>query len=179
MEQAKYFLAIVLPPPLLETVESIKQELYHAHGLKGALRSPSHITLHRPFSFKVNKENDLVDTLSKFHNKTEFEIGLQNFSFFEPRVVFVNVEHSPALSTLHEQLCRFCKINLQLFNESDDERGFHPHVTVAFRDLKKDLFYKLSKEFAGRRLQGSFMYSGFSLLRLRQKWEVLHTFTNR
>jgi 2'-5' RNA ligase len=53
----------------------------------------------------------------------------------------------------------------------NDLRGFHPHVTVAFRDLKKPVFYEVKKAFENKELKGAFAYSGFSLLKLEERWE--------
>ncbi len=75
----KYFIAIVIPGPLFGETEAVKQELFEAHGLKGALRSPAHITLHRPFEWKEEKEAALVETLKKFEFKTFVQISTLNF----------------------------------------------------------------------------------------------------
>jgi len=172
----KYFLAIVIPEPFQSRIEAVKQELFEAHHLKGALRSDAHITLHRPFEWKEEKEPELVEKLSAFTFDKRFTIDLTNFSFFEPRVIYVDVLPNELLFELHKQLTSFAKRELKLFNEAGDERGFHPHVTVAFRDLKKPLFYELQKTFAQRGFAGSFDYRGFSILKLEQRWEVLHGF---
>jgi 2'-5' RNA ligase len=173
MSIKKYFIAMVLPEPLYSKVEHIKQELFAAYGLKGALRSPAHITLHRPFEWKEEKENLLIDKLSTFKSNEKFDIKIRNFDVFEPRVVFVNIEKNEALIKLHWQLASFCKQEMRLFNEVDDKRGFHPHVTIAFRDLKKPLFHKLKEEFMLRQLEGSFICQEFSILKLEKKWEIL------
>lgn len=176
MSTAKYFIAIVLPEPVQGIIEGVKQDLFKHHNLKGALRSPAHITLHRPFELKEEKENLLIDKLNQFRFGTGFDIGLRNFGFFEPRVIYADVLSNTELKLLHEQLVRFAKKELLLFNEADDLRGFHPHVTVAFRDLKKPLFYELRKRFLNEKLEENFQCKNFSLLKLKAKWEVLHKF---
>jgi len=176
MTVKKYFLAIVIPQPLLDKVEAVKQQLFTEHNLKGALRSPAHITLHRPFEWKEEKENVLIEKLETFKFESEFEIILNNFSFFEPRVIYVDVVASEALNELHDALKKYAKKELRLFNEADDLRGFHPHVTVASRDLKKTKFYELQADFIGKKLNGSFNYTGFCLLKLDKKWEILKEF---
>lgn len=173
----KYFLAIVIPSPLFEKIEAVKQDLFLQHNLKGALRSPAHITLHRPFVWQEEKENVLIGKLQSFKFELEFNIYLENFSFFEPRVIYVDVLSNPQLDLLHNQLKNFAKKELRLFNEADDLRGFHPHITVASRDLKKQKFYELKSQFENEQLIGSFVYRSFCLLKLDKKWEVLSTFT--
>ena len=176
MTAKKYFIAIVIPQPLFAEIEAIKQHLQKVHGLKGALRSPAHITLHRPFEWKEEKEQLLIEKISDFRFQVPFMITLKDFAFFEPRVIYTDVLKNESLLNLHTELTRFAKKELRLFNESEDLRGFHPHVTVAFRDLKKSKFYELKQEFESEKLQGTFEYEGFSLLKLEKTWEELRFF---
>jgi 2'-5' RNA ligase len=176
MTVKKYFLALVISEPFYEKIESVKQTLFLKHGLKGALRSPAHITLHRPFEWKEEKENLLLETLKNFKFSNELNIELNNFSFFEPRVIYVDVVPSEELLKLHHNLKNFAKTELRLFNEVNDMRGFHPHVTVASRDLKKPKFYELAPEFKTKKLNGTFKCDSISLLKLDTKWKELHTF---
>lgn len=175
----KYFIAIVIPGPAGAQIGEIKRELFDNYGLKGALRSPAHITLHRPFEWKEEKEQELIAKLEQFRFDRSFAITLKDFAFFEPRVIYVNVLPNEPLTALHAQLMRFARRELKLFNEVEDERGFHAHVTVAFRDLKKPLFYELQKQFQTRPFSGSFTAGHFSLLKLHQQWEVLRDFDFR
>jgi 2'-5' RNA ligase len=176
MPAAKYFIAIVLPEPSQGIIEDIKQNLSKQYGLKGALRSPAHITLHRPFEWKEEKEVNLINTLKLFNAGQAFDIQLHNFGFFVPRVIYVDVLQNEELRKMHTHLLRFAKMELHLFNEAEDMRGFYPHVTVAFRDLKKPLFYLLKEKFLGETLDEKFLCNSFSLLKLQDKWEVLHNF---
>ncbi len=173
----KYFIAIVPPENTLQKVEKIKQELFKQHGLKGALRSPAHITLHRPFEWKTEKENDLIETLEQFRFDRRFVIELKNYNCFQPRVIYVDVKKSNDLNDLHLKMTGFARQQLKLFNEAEDMRGFYPHVTIAFRDLKKQLFYKLWDGFKTAQFEENFNFTGFSLLRMETKWEVLRDFS--
>jgi 2'-5' RNA ligase len=179
MNSKKYFIAIVIPGGLFEEIEAVKQALCAEHNLKGALRSPAHITLHRPFEWKEEKESLLIEKLRDFKFDRPFEIHLKDFNFFEPRVIYVDILQNNLLFELHKELAAFAKKELRLFNEVEDKRGFHPHVTVAFRDLKKPKFYSLQEEFKLKKIEGSFEYKGFSLLKLEKKWEVLETFDSK
>lgn len=177
MTAKKYFIAIVVPNPLYAQVETIKHELLAEHNLRGALRSPAHITLHRPFEWKEEKEALLIERLSQFTFAENFAIELNGFAFFEPRVVYVNVLKNDLLESLHDKLKRFAQKELKLTNEVNDLRGFHPHITVAFRDLKKPKFYELRDGFEKRQFSGTFIFNGFSLLKLDKKWEPIRDFS--
>lgn len=174
---SKYFIAIVPPEPLLSQIQSLKQSVHKNYGSKGALRSPAHITLHMPFSWGDHKEQKLIDCLSAFKYSQSFMISLADFSCFEPRVIFIDVKQEEHLSELQKNMVRHVKTNLQLFNQSDDMRGFHPHITIAFRDLKKQMFYNIWQEYKDKQFSESFMCRSFSLLKQTATgWEVYKTF---
>lgn len=172
----KYFIAILLPEPFLGQVETLKQELLQQFNLKGALRSPAHITLHRPFEWKEEKEEVLIKTLESFKFQEPFSIQLKNFNCFEPRVIYVDVLQNTMLKELHTSLKYFAQENLKLYNEVQDMRGFHPHVTIAFRDLKKNRFAGVWDQFKEREFDANFNARGFSLLKLEKQWQPIHHF---
>ena len=61
---SKYFIALVPSGEALAALEAIKQEIFETHHLKGALRSPAHITLHRPFEWPDAKEEKLMKNIT-------------------------------------------------------------------------------------------------------------------
>lgn len=174
--RTKYFIGISPPAEISQSIEEIKLELFREHRLKGALRSPAHITLHRPFEWKTDKEGELIEHLEKFHFQRKFRIQLRDFACFQPKVIYVNVLANQDLTDLYYLLSGYARRNMLLFNESEDERGFKPHVTVAFRDLKKQLFYKLWDTYSSKKFEAEFEYSGISLFRMENKWEIRKSF---
>lgn len=173
----KYFIAIVPPEPILSQIQRIKKEISENYQTKGSLRSPGHITLHMPFSWDDTKEDKLVSVLEAFNYTDDIEIELKNFLCFEPRVVFIEVVKKELLDQLQKKLVQYCKQSLQLFNQSDDLRGFHPHVTVAFRDLKKSQFFKVWEEYKDKKYNTNFTCKSICLLKqVHDKWVVYKEF---
>lgn len=161
-----YFIAIVPPEPIYSEAFQLKEHFKTHYNSKAALNSPPHITLHMPFSWKESKEAMLVESLERFaHIQKPFELKLNNFSAFEPRVIFIDVEKNEMLKSLQKQLKRFCKIELNLFNADYKELAFHPHLTLAFRDLKKPEFYKAWEEFKDRNFNASLTVNSLVLLK--------------
>ncbi|MBA3662853.1 MAG: 2'-5' RNA ligase family protein [Bacteroidetes bacterium] len=173
----KYFIAIVLTGELFEKAEQLKHDLFFRYGLKGALRSPAHITLHRPFQWKEEKEAVLIDALSEFKFGEQFSLELHNFNCFEPRVIYIDLHKNEQLFLLHKNLMHFACNRLKLYNEAEDLRGFHPHITIANRDLKKPLFYNLWEEFKSGQFSGTMNVNSIQLLKLETKWEVVKSFS--
>lgn len=180
MDKAKYFLAIVVPPPFQEELMEFKQYISNNFASKAALRSPAHITLHMPFEWNAEKEGRLIKTLEEFSFKTPFSVNLKNFSCFPPRVVFVDVVANEILNRLQKELVRFMMHNFHLMNEADNRRGFHPHVTIAFRDLNKERFNQAWDHFKAKAYEASFTVDSFHLLKHSPgKWETYRIFPLR
>lgn len=173
----RYFIAILPPNELLNEAESIKEDFVVNYNSKGAKNSPAHITLHMPFLWKELNEQKLIIALSDLQQKnTPFKIQLNHFSCFDDRVIFIDVKMSDTLIQLQKQVVN-CMKHLFIFNQAEDKRGFHPHITVAFRDLKKEQFAKAWNIYKEKIFDRSFNCSSFSLLRHENKlWEEIHTF---
>ena len=128
-------------------------------------------------NFEENKEDALLTCLQSFKFNKEFTIQLKDFNCFEPRVVFINVLENQLLFQLQKSLVQHIKSNLNVFNQSDDLRGFHPHITIAFRDLKKQIFYKVWEEFKTKNYETSFQSSEIALLKKGNlNWEIYKRF---
>jgi 2'-5' RNA ligase len=177
-KDALYFLAVLPPAPLAEEIMAIQRAMCEQYNSKAALRSPPHITLHMPFQWKEKKEDILIERFQEFASRQRgFTLKLENFGCFEPRVIFVMVTPSARLETLHNDLYRCCKIHLGLFNARYKNLPFHPHLTIAFRDLKKIRFYEAWKEFSAKPFFASFAVNRIALLKHDgNQWNVSREF---
>ena len=176
-----YFVAIVPPSPIYE--EAFEQKVYFKtkYNSKASLNSPPHITLHMPFKWVEKDEQDLVHHLTTFAEKnTAVRINLNGFSSFPPRVIFINVEISAELERLQKNLERYFKRQLNLFNAKYKELPFHPHLTLAFRDLKKPNYQRAWEEFVGKDYKANFLADKIALLKHSGAvWEVFQEFELR
>ncbi len=167
----KYFLALLPPPEILQRAENIKLAIRDEFGIKYALKSPAHITLKMPFSYNEAKEELLVQQLEE-HLKTQkpFLLGLGGVGTFGNRVIFLSVEKSDALLLLQQQLKEFCKRQLHLVDELSD-RNYHPHMTVAFKDLKARQFSEVLESVRKKDFQTEFYAVDLVLLkRIEGRW---------
>lgn len=131
-----------------------------------------------PFQWKEEKEKMLVEKLSGFTTRFHsFEIKLLNFNCFPPRVIYIDVVKNDELEKLQNELQRFCKKELNLFNANYKEFAFHPHLTLAFRDLKKQQFLTAWEEFKEKKFEKTCRVEAISLLKHdSEKWNVLTEF---
>ncbi len=168
---SKYFIAILVKGAAGDLFENIKQEIFTHFNLKAGLRCHAHITLHRPFEWPEHKEKELVKKLSLFtYSGSNFPVYINGTGNFDTRVIFAKVEQSIPLTKLQEELKWYVHKNIGLFNETADLRGFHPHITLAFRDLKKRHFQDVYAFVESLNIKQNFLCHGFSLLKFEEKW---------
>jgi 2'-5' RNA ligase len=174
----EYFVAIVPPAPLLDDAYNLKLYMQDKYQSKAALRSPPHITLHMPFRWKEEKEAALISEIKVFTDKAEpVKVCVDNFSAFPPRVIYMNVVNSEPLAKLRYELRKYFKIALNIFNADYKDQPFHPHLTIAFRDLKKAAFAEAWNEFKSKEYKIEFIADSLTLLKHDGKmWNVHHQF---
>lgn len=161
-----YFLAIVPPQPVKDEIRGLKEYFQDRYKSKASLNSPPHITLHMPFQWKPEKELPLIKVLTDVAaTLTPFDLQLKNFGAFEPRVIFIGVAENPSLMHLQRELMKTCRTKLQLLNAQYRDLPFHPHITLAFRDLKKAAFVEAWQEFGKKEFEASFQVKEFCLLK--------------
>jgi 2'-5' RNA ligase len=170
-----YFIAIVLPGELNKKVLRWKNLMHENYGCKVGLKSPAHITFIPPFWMDQENEKQLledVDTISAFAQ--QFEIATKNFLAFKPRTIFIDVVVNEELRTLKASIDEFFSKNN--YKIKIDERPFHPHITVATRDLHKNDFHEAWPSFETREFKTKWRTSGLSVLRHNSKtWDVIYT----
>lgn len=174
---ALYFIAIVAPETINRQVLEWKHYMQERFHCKAALRSPAHITLIPPFSMQQGREKEMADALRAFAgHQPSFAVQLQGFSSFAPRVIYVDVQPNPRLQRLKKDIGDFL-IQWNRFPIKKEERPFHPHVTIANRDLQKEHFPEAWAHFRDQLYEVSFEASAISLLRYEtNRWEIAASF---
>jgi 2'-5' RNA ligase len=171
-----YFIAIVLPPHLDEKVLKYKQMMLDKYNCKVGLKSPAHITLVPPFWMEDEKEERLMEDIDSLNSRFQpFKISTHNFSAFKPRTIFIALAPNEKLNEVKTRTDALFKTN-SFYNIKIDTRPFHPHVTIATRDLFKKGFYEIWPWFAEKEFLEEWAVNGISLLRHNKKnWDVIHT----
>ena len=171
-----YFIAIVAPGEIDQQILKCKNFFKEHYECTVALKSPAHITLIPPFWMKEDLENDLINSIKEFSiTKNKFEITLKGFGAFKPKVIFADVVKSEPLNDLHKSFSDFI-LHQNRFPVKKDDRSFHPHVTLAARDLHKKAFQEAWEVFSKKKYEALWPVNGISLLRHNKKnWDVIFT----
>ncbi|MBO9999789.1 MAG: 2'-5' RNA ligase family protein [Cyanobacteria bacterium SID2] len=169
-----YFIALLPPLEIRQDITQLKEYARDTYGSQAALKSPPHITLQPPFKLLEANIPLLKQRLTEFAGKTApIEIELSGFAAFPPRVVFVDVVHTPGLMAVQPALTAYLKETLGIEDDRSRHRQFHPHVTIAFRDLQRHQFKKLWADVRDRSLYYPFTVFDLTLLQHDgRRWNV-------
>ena len=172
-EKKLFFIALIPPEPIKSEVIAFKKEVEENFNSKAALRSPPHITLHMPFQWREDREDQLKEKLGLFQFENfPINIELKDFDFFEPRVVYVDVMKNPELTQLQKELVVYVRKEFNVFNADYKDKPFHPHMTIGFRDLKKSVFPEVKEHYSEKKYEADFEVSNICLLKHNGKtWE--------
>ena len=171
-----YFIAIVAPEEINQQVLKWKFFFKEPYECSVALKSPAHITIIPPFWMNEELENDLINSIHEFSiAKNKFEITLKDFAAFKPKVIFVDVAKNEVLNGLYQSFADFI-FSQNKFPIKKDDWPFHPHVTLATRDLYKKAFQEAWEIFSTKKYEALWIVSGISLLRHNKKnWDIIYT----
>ena len=176
MSSGMYYMAVVAPEEVNSKVKKFKEFMKERFGCTVALKSPAHITLIPPFWHDDTDEEKMKEWLKEFSKgKTEFTLELDGFSSFPPRVLFVKVKSSEPLESLKGQLEEYLidHSNLPVKKET---RSFHPHITIANRDLMKRDYLPAWEHFRNMKYSANFTVKDLSLLKHNgTNWEIIYT----
>ena len=169
-----YYIALLPNVDVQRQAKEHMQVFATKYESKSAFRSPPHITLHMPFQLSSRKADKLTNLLTEFSaNISPFEIYLNGFGAFEPRVIFINVDENTLLRNVQAALSKYLRVNMQLFNANYKHQAYHPHITIAFRDLKKPAFEQAWAVYKNESFMASFIADGITLLKHNGKsWDV-------
>jgi 2'-5' RNA ligase len=171
-----YFTAVLLPPELNSEIVKLKKWAQEGWGCKVGLKSPAHITLLPPFWMDQSLEPAFINELNAlYHPLSPFPIATNNFSAFKPRTIFIDVVVDEPLRSLKQQTDLYFKQRPQ-YGAKIDTRPFHPHITIATRDLHKSAFAEAWPQVENKVFIETFPAVGTSVLRHNgQRWDVIHT----
>jgi 2'-5' RNA ligase len=167
-----YFLAIIPAEPLRAKLNALKEEFSKSYHTYHGLKSPPHITLIPPFSLENKLEKALLRSLAEFAGScTAFEVSILDYGAFKRRVIYLNIKKNDVLETLHKKLTEKC--NTEFGSNIHLGKPYNPHITLAFRDLSPQMFYKAWKKYEFESFEANFMANSLFLLKHNGKfWDI-------
>jgi 2'-5' RNA ligase len=168
-----YFIALVPGKELRERVRKIKEMMKAGYNAGHALKSPAHITLQMPFRRKTDEELTILTALGRFAaGEAPFDLDLDGFGCFAPRVIFIRLVNPEPVIGLHRRL-KTVLLDSAGFTDSEIMKSVQPHMTVATRDLARQAFAEAWTEYQDEEFAGSFNVNSIFLLKHNgSSWEM-------
>ena len=179
MKEGLYFIAILPPDDIAEEVQAVKKEFAETYNSKEAYHRPAHFTLQPPFKMPERNEPDIISALQSFaKNQQSFRVQLAGFNHFRDDVIFIDIEDSSGMKSLHRNLIHFLQDEMGFTNKIIRNKSLTPHMTVAYRDLDSDQFHKAWPKFSERSFNYKFQVKSIFLLKHDyRQWQIYHEFT--
>jgi 2'-5' RNA ligase len=132
----RYFVALLPPVDVAEYAIATIQSLCDRYRM-GTAKAPPHITVQPPFLWEAGAIAQVEDCLYAFvAEQPSVSIQISGFGCFPPRVLYLNVLETTDLMALQNGLRLRFERQLGIVNRQEQQRGFHPHMTVASRRVK-------------------------------------------
>ena len=167
-----FFIALLTPEAVAQKIIALQKTVSEKYHSNHSLKSPPHVTLMPPFKYDGIFEKDINNPLMEFFLRSSpFTIQLEDFSCFEKnRVIFINVIKTENVNRLFSGLTEFVKNNLPTVLPHQHPT-FTPHITIASRDLRKEMFRNAWNEFKEKTFQETWaVKSAFLLQHTGKEW---------
>lgn len=138
-----------------------------------------HITLIAPFKRPGNFETEIhLNLQDYFSHVSPFPINIKGYGSFQKasKVIFYKIEKSKELLGMHKELVHFMRNNLK-FSDRETSYMYHPHITIAYRDLNDENFEKAWNEYESKEFTSVFKCDKVYLLKHDYtRWQILSVF---
>jgi len=174
MEQHLKLIAIVPPEPVFSEIRKEQEYIAATWGPKHALRTPPHITVIPPISLTSGQVGWLFGmAYALASSRRPFQVDLNDYGSFKPRVVFIYPEVNRQLHELHDLWHEALLLKMPHVFDKYPERPFHPHLTLAHKDVTHHQFDQMYRHYITRRYRASFDVDHFCILKYNgEGWEV-------
>lgn len=180
MDANLYFIALIPGSDLRDRVRTVKERMKADYNAGHALKSPAHITLQMPFKRYIGDEHRMTEALRNFAAEEKpFEVSLDGFGAFVPRVIYINITEPGPVRELHSRLKAMLLSELG-FSPAEVTNDVQPHITVATRDLIKAAFSQAWPEIRNEEFRATFLAGSIFLLKHNGKyWDIFREFNFR
>jgi 2'-5' RNA ligase len=180
-KESLYFVAIIPPQEICDEITAFKQDFAQHYNSHKALKVIPHITLKTPFKLMSDAHSAIVAWFKNLAiNIAPFKVELKNFDAFHNKhnpVVFVHPEMTKALATLQKEMLKSFLDYFPFVQIPDVEFKFKPHITVAYRDLEPEQFFKAWPVYKEKKYHAEFVVNDFHLMQHDgRKWNIVQTY---
>jgi 2'-5' RNA ligase len=178
-----YFIAIIPPKEICDSIIAIQSEFVIHFGSKAALKVIPHITIKAPFKLPVSAHPELEKWFLNLSIPIDpFQVELGNFGAFANKkhpVIYIHPVINPSLVALHNEITHRLELSFPELKSRETHRDFNPHVTVAFKDLSSYQFREAWKLYQSKEYRAVFVATQIHLLHHDgSRWNVIASSKN-
>lgn len=166
------FLVCLVPPiSIIEDIDEIRKFISEKFNVYESLKRPAHITLYNPVKLtSLAQEECFFSALDRAAYSAPFNQVLKNFNAFPEHTFYLDVEQNESIMNLKSAINKELK-SLALVSSIETFK-FTPHLTLAFKDVKPEVFRTIITDFKDRRFKRQFNVNGFSVYKhIDKKWQ--------
>ena len=158
-------IALVLPEPLYAFVRAEQNYIAETWGCRQSLRTPPHITLIPPISISTEESLQLGKIAADVASKNlKFEIKVNGYDAFPPKVIFIKPNFPKELHLLYMSLRGSILSVLNNVLDRYPDESFHPHITIAYRDVDPQQFKEMWKYYRNKKVKMYTTIDSFCIL---------------
>ena len=160
-----YLLAIIPPHELSLEIHQIRLQCSEKFGVLKALKPPVHISMYRPFRLEEEFEDNFILLIqSAIAEQEVFEQKIENFNAFNTHAIVLRALLNTGILNLYDTISTIMK-EKGIDKHPTDIFPFHPHLTIAYRDIKPDVFPLMWEDYKDKKYNASFRADHLSLLK--------------
>ncbi|PZR22172.1 MAG: hypothetical protein DI539_06195 [Flavobacterium psychrophilum] len=177
-DQNLYFIALIPHDTVAGEVTDFKNDFAANYNSSRALRTMPHITLKAPFKLAQREHKNLMAWFDNLRPMVEsFFVELEDFGSFPNKdnpVIYVKPVMTPPLERLQKSILNAFEHAYPDITIPYTERNFHPHMTIAFRDLTPEQYARAMDVYQHKKYSANFRADTFYLLQHDgEKWNVI------
>ena len=177
MKNGRYLWCILPPAELAKGIHAQRLQFAESHFCQEALKPPVHLTLFPTIDMPEYFEKRFQLLEDWLAQQAKFTVQLHNFNFFDNMrspALYIDVVKNEQLKTLRAGLCKMLRKEIPILKSPG---SFTPHFTIGYRDIPKEVFSNIRKEYARRRFEGSFEVNKLYLLKHNYaNWQIHREF---
>lgn len=172
--QQTHFIGVLLPDNLTSMVEECRRYMNRTYGCRSGHATPVHVTLVPPFALPRDYTTaDVVEELLRgVPQDSGFSARTENFDAFGDRTLFAAVRPAPEWNRLKNAAETALRGAFPGCLRKDP-RPFHPHITVANRDIPPGASTAALRVLSGKKFEEDFPVDNMTVfVRKGGGWEA-------
>lgn len=170
-----YFVALIPQGDVKVQINNIKHQTGGRFGCRQALKSPPHITIIPPFRLQPELVEEMIGVVrNNFEPPANLSIDFSGLGAFETRTIYLDIVADSGINAYDLVAKKIVNQHPALFPNVRFHEVFHPHITIANRDIPPGDFKEMMEYLSKKVLPATCNHFSLEVLHLdRGRWIVL------